>query len=203
MMHIWMHLRCFKQTWFKFVLIQVRCNSSSLEVRFNSSSFQFKLVSIQARSIQARFNSKYVLTQVRLNSSSFQLYFEFILFWVNLFRVHATPQVYSIPRIHSLPRGILFREFILIREFVLWREFVLFRLFVLFRVHFVVSVAELVLLCWPTRVAKCYPAGLSRAPFKSDKVFQSLKFDCRSRRGYLTLYFTFTLPKIGWVRKLA
>ena len=57
------------------------------------------------------------------------------------------------------------------------------------------SVAELVLLCWPTRVAKCYPADLSRASFESDKVFQSSEFDCGSRRGYLTWYFTSASPK--------
>jgi len=37
------------------------------------------------------------------------------------------------------------------------------------------SVAELVLLCWPTRVAKCYPAGPSRASLNLEKVFEDAK----------------------------
>jgi len=40
------------------------------------------------------------------------------------------------------------------------------------------SVAALVLLCWPTRVAKCYPAGPagpSRASLSLDKVFEDAK----------------------------
>ena len=41
-------------------------------------------------------------------------------------------------------------------------------------------------MCWPTSVAKCYPAGPSQASFNSDKVFQGSKFDCMSRRGSLT-----------------
>jgi len=39
----------------------------------------------------------------------------------------------------------------------------------------ILSVAELVLLCWPTRVAKCYPAGPSRASLNLDKVFEDAK----------------------------
>jgi len=38
----------------------------------------------------------------------------------------------------------------------------------------ILSVAELVL-CWPTRVAKCYPAGASRASLNLDKVFEDAK----------------------------
>ena len=67
----------------------------------------------------------------------------------------------------------------------------------------ILSVAELVLLCWPTRVAKCYSAGPSRASFNSNKVFQSSNFDCGSLRGYLTWYFTSTSPKGDWVKKSA
>jgi len=39
----------------------------------------------------------------------------------------------------------------------------------------ILSVAELVLLCWPTRVAKCYPAGPSQASLNLDKVFEDAK----------------------------
>jgi len=41
----------------------------------------------------------------------------------------------------------------------------------------ILPVAELVLLvlCWPTRVAKCYPAGPSRASLNLDKVFEDAK----------------------------
>ena len=39
----------------------------------------------------------------------------------------------------------------------------------------ILSVAELALLCWPTRVAKCYPAGPSRASLNLDKVFEDAK----------------------------
>jgi len=39
----------------------------------------------------------------------------------------------------------------------------------------ILSVAELVLLCWPTRVAKFYPAGPSRASLNLDKVFEDAK----------------------------
>ena len=39
----------------------------------------------------------------------------------------------------------------------------------------ILSVAELVLLCWPTRVAKCYPAGPYRASLNLDKVFEDAK----------------------------
>ena len=35
--------------------------------------------------------------------------------------------------------------------------------------------AGLVLLCWPTRVAKCYPASPSRASLNWDKVFEDAK----------------------------
>jgi len=38
----------------------------------------------------------------------------------------------------------------------------------------ILSVAYLVL-CWPTRVAKCYPAGPSRATLNLDKVFEDAK----------------------------
>ena len=67
----------------------------------------------------------------------------------------------------------------------------------------ILSVAELVLLSWPTRVAKCYPSGPSGASFNSDKVFCSSKFYCGSSRGYLTWYFTFISPKGDWVKKSA
>ena len=67
----------------------------------------------------------------------------------------------------------------------------------------IISVAESVLLGWPTRVAKCYQAVLSRASFKSDKVVQSAKFDCGSRRGYLTWYFTSAFPKADWAKQSA
>jgi len=60
-----------------------------------------------------------------------------------------------------------------------------------------------VLLCWPTRVTKCYPADPSGAYFNSDKVFWSSKFFCGSRRGYLTWYFTSTSPEGDWVKKSA
>jgi len=39
----------------------------------------------------------------------------------------------------------------------------------------ILSVVELVLLSWPTRVAKCYPAGPSRASSNLDKVFEDAK----------------------------
>ena len=39
----------------------------------------------------------------------------------------------------------------------------------------ILLVAELVLFCWPTRVAKCYPAGTSRASLNLDKVFEDAK----------------------------
>jgi len=39
----------------------------------------------------------------------------------------------------------------------------------------ILSVAELILLCWPTRVAKCYPAGPSRASLNLAKVFEDAK----------------------------
>jgi len=67
----------------------------------------------------------------------------------------------------------------------------------------ILSVAEWVWLCWPTRVAKCYPAGPSRDSFNPDKVFQSSKFDCGSRRGSLTSYFTSTSPREDWIKKSA
>ena len=35
--------------------------------------------------------------------------------------------------------------------------------------------AGLVLLCWPTRVANCYPASPSRASLNLDKVFEDAK----------------------------
>ena len=54
-----------------------------------------------------------------------------------------------------------------------------------------------------TRVAKCYPAGTSRAFFNSDKVFKSSKFDCGSHTGSLTSYFTSTSPKEDLVKKSA
>ena len=63
----------------------------------------------------------------------------------------------------------------LCRSFFRWSRLVKRRHAYLHCLLSILSVAELVLLCWPTRVAKCYPAGLSRASLNLDKVFEDAK----------------------------
>ena len=64
---------------------------------------------------------------------------------------------------------------LLCRSFFRWSRLVIRRHASALPVLSILSVAELVMLCWPTRVAKCYPAGPSRASLNLDKVFEDAK----------------------------
>jgi len=64
---------------------------------------------------------------------------------------------------------------LLFRSFLRWSRLVIRRHAYLLCLYCILSVAELVLLCLPTCVAKCYPAGPSRASLNLDKVFEDAK----------------------------
>jgi len=66
----------------------------------------------------------------------------------------------------------------------------------------ILSVAELVLLCWPTRVAKCYPAGPSRASLNLDKVFEDAKIWTAVFMICFIIFYFHVNGSIGIVQKI-
>ena len=67
----------------------------------------------------------------------------------------------------------------------------------------ILSVAELVLLCWPTRVAKCYPAGPSRASSNLEKVFEDAKIWTAVFMICFIIFFRNSLRKDDWIKNQA
>jgi len=65
----------------------------------------------------------------------------------------------------------------------------------------ILLVADLVLLCWPTRVAKCYPAGPSRASLNLDKVFEDAKIWTAVLMICFIIFFRDLQRKDDWVKK--
>ena len=65
----------------------------------------------------------------------------------------------------------------------------------------ILPVAELVLLCWPTGVAKCYPAGPSRAALNLDKVLKNAKIWTTVFMVCFIILFRNSRRKDDWVKK--
>ena len=67
-------------------------------------------------------------------------------------------------------------------------------------VSVILSVAELVLLCWPIRVTKCYPASPSRASLNLDKVFEDAKIWTAVLEICFVIFFRHTHRNDDWVK---